>query len=75
MNSDRHTWRGQIEMSALQDWLKEKGLRAMVVFEGRDAAGKGGTIKLMTEPVSPRAFRLPAAVRANPRADALLALG
>ena len=35
----------QIELCALQDWVREKGLRVVVVFEGRDAAGKGGTIK------------------------------
>lgn len=48
----------QIELSALQDWVKEQGERAIVIFEGRDAAGKGGTIKALTERVSPRIFRL-----------------
>ena len=48
----------QVELCALQDWVKEKGLRVMVVFEGRDAAGKGGTIKAITERVSPRVFRV-----------------
>ena len=43
----------QVELCALQDWVKEKGLRVVVVFEGRDAAGKGGTIKAITERVSP----------------------
>ena len=42
----------------LQDWVKHKGLRVIVVFEGRDAAGKGGTIKAITERVSPRVFRV-----------------
>jgi polyphosphate kinase 2 (PPK2 family) len=42
----------------LQQWVVHKGLRVIVVFEGRDAAGKGGTIKAITERVSPRAFRL-----------------
>src|SRR5262249_50744474 len=42
----------------LQDWVKEKGARAIIVFEGRDAAGKGGTIKAITERVSPRVFRV-----------------
>jgi polyphosphate kinase 2 len=42
----------------LQEWVKHKGLRAIIVFEGRDAAGKGGTIKAITERVSPRVFRL-----------------
>src|SRR5262249_925972 len=48
----------QVELCALQDWVKEKGLRIVVVFEGRDAAGKGGTIKAITERVSPRVFRV-----------------
>jgi len=48
----------QTEMCRLQDWVKFKGLRVIVVFEGRDAAGKGGTIKAITERVSPRVFRL-----------------
>jgi polyphosphate kinase len=48
----------QIELCALQDWVKEKGLRVAVVFEGRDAAGKGGTIKAITQRVSPRVFRV-----------------
>jgi len=48
----------QIELCVLQDWVREKGLRVIVVFEGRDAAGKGGTIKAITEHVSPRVFRV-----------------
>jgi polyphosphate kinase 2 len=48
----------QVELCALQDWVKAKGLRVVVVFEGRDAAGKGGTIKAITERVSPRVFRV-----------------
>jgi polyphosphate kinase 2 len=48
----------QTELCKLQDWVVHKGLRAIVVFEGRDAAGKGGTIKAITERVSPRVFRL-----------------
>ena len=48
----------QAELCKLQDWVKYKGLRIMVVFEGRDAAGKGGTIRAITERVSPRVFRL-----------------
>jgi polyphosphate kinase 2 len=48
----------QVELCALQGWVKEKGLRVIVVFEGRDAAGKGGTIKAITERVSPRVFRV-----------------
>ena len=48
----------QVELCALQDWVKHHGLRVVVVFEGRDAAGKGGTIKAITERVSPRVFRV-----------------
>ena len=47
----------QAELCRLQEWIKYKGLRAIIVFEGRDAAGKGGTIKAITERVSPRVFR------------------
>jgi polyphosphate kinase 2 len=48
----------QGELCRLQEWVKHKGLRAIIIFEGRDAAGKGGTIKALTERVSPRVFRL-----------------
>jgi polyphosphate kinase 2 len=48
----------QGELCELQAWVKYKGLRVIIVFEGRDAAGKGGTIKALTERVSPRVFRL-----------------
>ena len=48
----------QAELCKLQDWVKYKGLRVIVIFEGRDAAGKGGTIRAITERVSPRVFRL-----------------
>ncbi len=48
----------QAELCILQDWVKDKGLRIIVVFEGRDGAGKGGTIRAITERVSPRVFRL-----------------
>jgi polyphosphate kinase 2 len=48
----------QGELCALQAWVKHKGLRVIIVFEGRDAAGKGGTIKAITERVSPRVFRV-----------------
>ena len=48
----------QVELCHLQDWVKEKGARIIIVFEGRDAAGKGGTIKALTERVSPRVFRV-----------------
>jgi polyphosphate kinase 2 len=48
----------QVELVKLQTWAKQTGFRAMVVFEGRDAAGKGGCIKAITERVSPRVFRI-----------------
>jgi polyphosphate kinase 2 len=48
----------QTDLCRLQEWVKHKGLRVIVVFEGRDAAGKGGTIKAITERVSPRVFRV-----------------
>jgi polyphosphate kinase 2 len=47
----------QAELCHLQEWVKREGLRVIVVFEGRDAAGKGGTIRAITERVSPRVFR------------------
>jgi polyphosphate kinase len=48
----------QTELCHLQAWVKHKGLRVVVVFEGRDGAGKGGTIRAITERVSPRVFRV-----------------
>jgi polyphosphate kinase 2 len=48
----------QTDLCRLQTWVVHAGLRVIVVFEGRDAAGKGGTIKAITERVSPRVFRL-----------------
>ena len=50
----------QAKLCKLQEWVKYKGLRVVVVLEGRDAAGKGGTIKAITERVSPRVFRVAA---------------
>src|SRR5580765_7018885 len=47
----------QAELCHLQEWVKHKRLRVIIIFEGRDAAGKGGTIRALTERVSPRAFR------------------
>src|SRR6185436_16174581 len=47
-----------VELCHLQSWVKEKGLRVVIIFEGRDGAGKGGTIKALTERVSPRVFRV-----------------
>lgn len=48
----------QIELVKLQEWIKRKGLRVVVVFEGRDAAGKGGTIKRITQVLNPRICRV-----------------
>ena len=48
----------QGELCQLQDWVKHKGLRVIILFEGRDGAGKGGTIRAITERVSPRVFRV-----------------
>src|SRR6476659_9519027 len=48
----------QAELVNLQEWVKLKGLKVCIVFEGRDGAGKGGTIKAITERVSPRVFRV-----------------
>jgi polyphosphate kinase 2 len=47
-----------VELVKLQEWTKHKGLKVCIVFEGRDTAGKGGTIKALTERVSPRVFRV-----------------
>jgi polyphosphate kinase 2 len=48
----------QVRLCHLQEWIKQKGLRVIIAFEGRDAAGKGGTIRAITERVSPRVFRI-----------------
>ena len=50
----------QVRLCHLQAWVKEKGLRVVIVFEGRDGAGKGGTIRAITERLSPRVFRVAA---------------
>jgi polyphosphate kinase 2 len=47
-----------VQLVKLQEWVKHKGLKICIVFEGRDGAGKGGTIKAITERVSPRVFRV-----------------
>src|SRR5438045_8786076 len=48
----------QTELAKLQAWVKHAGLRVVIVFEGRDTAGKGGTIRALTERLSPRVFRV-----------------
>ena len=50
----------QVELCNLQEWVKREKLKVAIVFEGRDAAGKGGTIRAITEKVSPRVFRIAA---------------
>jgi polyphosphate kinase len=50
----------QAELCQLQEWVKHDGQRIILILEGRDAAGKGGTIKAITERVSPRVFRVSA---------------
>ena len=55
---DRELKKLHVELVKLQEWVKLKGLKVCVVFEGRDGAGKGGTIKAITERVSPRVFRV-----------------
>ena len=62
---DTHTYEAelhklQVELVKLQEWIKHAGLRVAVIFEGRDAAGKGGTIKRITEYLNPRVVRIAA---------------
>ena len=57
-NYEKELHKLQVELCHLQNWVKEKGLRVVVLFEGRDGAGKGGTIRALTERVSPRVFRV-----------------
>ena len=57
---DKQLERLQIELAHLQAWVKKSGARIVIIFEGRDAAGKGGMIKRITERVSPRVFRVAA---------------
>ena len=55
---DKQLHKLHVELVKLQEWVKHKGLKVCIVFEGRDGAGKGGTIKAITERVSPRVFRV-----------------
>ncbi len=55
---EKELTRLQAKLCALQEWVKAKGLRVIIVLEGRDAAGKGGLIKAISERVSPRVFRV-----------------
>ncbi len=55
---EKEILRLQVELAHLQAWMKKSGARVVIIFEGRDAAGKGGMIKRITERVSPRVFRV-----------------
>ena len=57
-NYEREMTKLHVELVKLQQWVVHKGLKVCIVFEGRDGAGKGGTIKAITERVSPRVFRV-----------------
>jgi polyphosphate kinase 2 len=57
------------ELVAVQEWVKDSGAKVCIVFEGRDTAGKGGTIKAITERVSPRVFRVVALPTPTPREE------
>lgn len=71
---EKELQRLQIELCMLQRYIKKQGLRVVVVFEGRDAAGKGGVIKRITERVSPRVFRVVALPAPNEREKSQLYL-
>ena len=64
----------QVQLCHLQAWVKANKLRVIVLFEGRDAAGKGGTIKAITEKVSPRVFRVVALPSSSDREKSQLFL-
>src|SRR5215469_8038263 len=57
----------QVELCHLQEWMQQSGERAIVIFEGRDGAGKGGTIRAITERVSPRVYRVVALPKPSDR--------
>jgi len=57
-NYERQKYRLQVELLKLQAWVKETGQRVVIIFEGRDAAGKGGTIKRLMEHLNPRGARV-----------------
>src|SRR5215217_2000258 len=56
-----------VELVKLQEWIKNQGLKVVVIFEGRDAAGKGGVIKRITQPLNPRVCRVVALGTATER--------
>jgi len=55
---EKEIYKLQVELCKLQEWVVEKGLRVIIIFEGRDAAGKGGTIKRILDRTSPRVFQV-----------------
>lgn len=55
---EKELFKLQLELVKLQEWIKDKGLKAVVIFEGRDAAGKGGVIKRITQHLNPRICRI-----------------
>ena len=57
---EQELFRMQLELVKMQEWVKENGLKVVVIFEGRDAAGKGGVIKRITQHLSPRICRVAA---------------
>ena len=57
----------QVELVKMLDWVRQSGHRLVVVFEGRDAAGKGGTIKRIVEPLNPRSCRVVALPKPSER--------
>ncbi|MCF8378209.1 MAG: polyphosphate kinase 2 [Bacteroidales bacterium] len=57
----------QVELVKLQEWIRDQGLKVVVIFEGRDAAGKGGTIKRITEKLNPRICRIVALAKPTER--------
>jgi polyphosphate kinase len=71
-NYDKELRKLQEELCYLQEWVKHKGLRVIIIFEGRDAAGKGGTIRAITERVSPRVFRVVALPAPSDREKTML---
>src|SRR5947209_8160725 len=64
---ERELFRLQGELVKLQEWVRAEGARVVVVFEGRDAAGKGGTIKRVSEYLNPRVARIAALPKPSER--------
>jgi polyphosphate kinase 2 len=64
---DKELRRLQVELVKLQEWIRHKSLKVVVIFEGRDAAGKGGTIKRITQSLNPRVCRVVALIAPTER--------